>query len=105
MKDSGAARLEARGDGVYALCGSIDFRNARALHASGVLLLAAHQAPQALVIDCAGVTHANSAALAVLIDWLACARRRGRSLQYASLPEHLRAVARMSEVEDLIEPA
>jgi phospholipid transport system transporter-binding protein len=45
---------------------------------------------------------ADSAGLAVLLDWLSAAKRAGRSLRYAHLPEDLVALARISEVDELL---
>jgi len=45
----------------------------------------------------------DSAGLAVLLDWLGAAKRRGRTLRYTHLPADLTALARISEVEDLLE--
>jgi ABC-type transporter Mla MlaB component len=39
----------------------------------------------------------------VLLDWLAFARGSGRSMHFESLPEQVRAIARISDVLDLLE--
>jgi ABC-type transporter Mla MlaB component len=39
----------------------------------------------------------------VLLDWLALAKGDGRSLRYVKLPEGLIALARISEVEELLQ--
>jgi phospholipid transport system transporter-binding protein len=56
-------------------------------------------------VDCAGVTRADSAGLAVLLDWLAWGRRKSRALSLTNLPESLIAIARISEVDELLQPA
>jgi len=38
-----------------------------------------------------------------LLEWLSVARRAGRSLRYAQLPEGLAALARISDLEELLE--
>jgi phospholipid transport system transporter-binding protein len=45
---------------------------------------------------------ADSAGLAVLLDWLSAAKSAGRSLRYAHLPQELVALARISEVDELL---
>ncbi|HEY8510199.1 MAG TPA: STAS domain-containing protein, partial [Steroidobacteraceae bacterium] len=57
---------------------------------------------QSFEVDCSGVGAADSAGLAVLLDWLAFAKSRGRHIHYVGLPEELLALARISEVEDLL---
>jgi phospholipid transport system transporter-binding protein len=48
------------------------------------------------------VTEADSAGLAMLVDWLAWARGAGRSLELVGTPQRLRALAAISEVDDLL---
>jgi phospholipid transport system transporter-binding protein len=55
-----------------------------------------------LVIDCAGVSRADSAGLAVLLDWLGWARRKSRTIRPENLPQSLVAIAKISEVDGLL---
>jgi len=55
-----------------------------------------------IVVDCAGVTRGDSAGLAVLLDWLAWGRRRSRAVSLQNLPAPLVAIARISEVDELL---
>ena len=48
------------------------------------------------------VTSADSAGLAVLIEWLSVAGERGGTLAFEAVPAQLRAIARISDVEELI---
>ena len=56
-----------------------------------------------LEVDCSGITHSDSAGLAVLLDWMAVMKREGRPLCFASLPSGLLAVARISGVEEMLQ--
>jgi phospholipid transport system transporter-binding protein len=56
-----------------------------------------------LEIDLAGVTAADSAGLAVCLVWLARAERDGRELRFANLPASIRSLARISDIESVIE--
>ena len=56
----------------------------------------------AIEVDLTGVKRADSGGLALLIDWLAWARRTHRELSYASLPTAVRSLARLSDVEALL---
>ena len=94
-------RLAAQGDGALAACGPLTFAGARAARRLGLQALT-RATREALQIDCAQVTAADSAGLAVLLDWLAVAKRSGRSLRFAHLPEGLLALGRISEVEQLL---
>ena len=95
---SAACSLVAAGDGRYALSGTVGFRTARGLLTTGQALLGG-----AAVIDLAGVTATDSAGLALLVCWLAEARAAGRSLRYEHVPAQLRAIARISDAEALLD--
>jgi phospholipid transport system transporter-binding protein len=81
--------------------GELTFATARNARELGVLVLQGSRAER-IVIDCAGVTRADSAGLAVLLDWLAWGRRRSRPVSLHNLPASLLAIARISEVDELL---
>ncbi len=95
-----AVRLESR-DGGFALHGPLTFATAR--RARETLLRALESGQGGLVIDCAGITRSDSAGLAVLLDGLAAARRRGRSLRLLQLPEGVLSLAAISDVRELLQ--
>lgn len=57
-----------------------------------------------LELDCSGVSAADSAGLAVLVDWLAWARHAGRTLHLRGVPAKLIDIARISELDTLLVP-
>jgi phospholipid transport system transporter-binding protein len=84
----------------YRLEAPLRFANVSTLRHLGLDLIGAAGAE--LTFDLSGVPAADSAGLALLIDWLAQARARSKTLHYAQPPEALRALARLSDVEPLI---
>ena len=82
--------------------GPLTFASARSARELGIEAIDA-AADGALVIDCQGVTISDSAGLAVLLDWLAAARAKGRTLRFTHLPQGLAALGRISEVNELLE--
>jgi len=96
ITQSGAGRVMVRGD--------LTFATARQAREIGVRALGGAGAGRILV-DCAGVTRADSAGLAVLLDWLAWGRRHGREVTLENLPASLVAIARISEVDGLLTAA
>lgn len=100
--DGGAFRLAAGESGTLSAQGPLTFASARRASEQGAALLAQAAAGK-LEIDCRGITASDSAGLAVLLEWLSVAKRAGRSLRYAQLPQGLSALARISEVEELLE--
>jgi len=87
--------------GRVVVTGELTFGTAREARQIGILVLESSQA-QRIVVDCSAVTRADSAGLAVLLDWLAWGRRRSRPLSLQNLPEALVAIARISEVDGLL---
>lgn len=53
-------------------------------------------------VDLSRVTEADSAGLAVLVEWLATARLRGTTIRYEGIPAQIIAVARLTDLEDLL---
>ena len=87
--------------GRMVVTGELTFASARDARQLGVMVLESSSAGR-VVVDCSGVTKADSAGLAVLLDWLAWGRRNSREVTLESLPEALIAIARISEVDGLL---
>jgi phospholipid transport system transporter-binding protein len=100
---AGGFALEAGTGGALAARGPLTFATARVARLAGIAVLAAAPAQPALVMDLAGIDTADSAGLAVLIDWLATAKATGHALRFVGLPRDFAALARISEVEGLLE--
>ena len=56
-------------------------------------------------VDLAGVGELDSSALALLLAWLREAKRLGRELTYANLPQGLTTIARLYGVAELLPAA
>ena len=52
--------------------------------------------------DFAAVTESDSAGLALLLEWLRLARKVGQQIRFGHVPEQIMALARISEVDDLL---
>lgn len=99
---TGSFTLVAGEGGRLAARGPLTFATAREARELGRRALQ-DGAEERVVIDCGAVSAADSAGLAVLVDWLALAKAAGRSLRFVHLPEGLAALGRISEVESLLE--
>ncbi|MCB1733865.1 MAG: STAS domain-containing protein [Gammaproteobacteria bacterium] len=53
-------------------------------------------------IDLAGVTGADSAGLALLIEWMRELRRRQHTAHFSHIPDALRVIAELSDVDSLL---
>lgn len=81
----------------FALTGDLKAGDVAQLYAQGLRDFAASDAP--IRIDLGGVGTADSAVLAMLVEWAAWARRHERSLEFRAVPERLRALAALSDVD------
>jgi phospholipid transport system transporter-binding protein len=102
--------LHREAEGRYRLDADLTFATVAALRPQGLAALAGAvataAAPAAAVsFELGAVRQADSAGLALLVDWLAAARDRGVRLGFAGLSPELRALARLSDVEELLIPA
>jgi phospholipid transport system transporter-binding protein len=98
---AGTVTVVESATGHYAVRGALSFATARSALAAGIAAFASSRA-QTVEVDLSGVDVSDSAGLAVLIEWLAWARRKGRALRFAAVPEELRTIARISELEALL---
>jgi phospholipid transport system transporter-binding protein len=89
--------------GVYRLEDALTFATVPKLRQPGLDLIAAAAGDVQFDLECVPLT--DSAGLALLIDWLAEARARQRTLRYLKVPEALSELARLSDVDALIEPS
>jgi len=99
---SAPAEVVTVGADRLAIRGALTFATARLASAAGLRAIGA-TAARRLEVDFAAVTAADSAGLAVCLVWLAKAQRDGRELRFTNLPAHIRSLARISEIDSLIE--
>ncbi len=88
-----------QGEGRFALKGAMSFTTAHNILKQSERLFAGHPA---IEIDLAGVGKADSAGLALIIEWKAQAATSDAAIRFSNVPEGLLAIARTSEVHDLI---
>jgi phospholipid transport system transporter-binding protein len=98
---NGAARggfAAADGGARWDYAGTLTFENAEAVLTSARAL----PLPSRGVADLAGLSHADSAALAVLFALRRRAAAEGTSLTFTSVPESLVSLARVYGVDELV---
>lgn len=83
-------------NGVLEVRGALTFSTVQELLAPGVEALARHEDA---TVDLAAVGRADSAGLALLVEWLRAARRRGARVRFANPPAQLRAIAGTSGLD------
>ncbi len=91
--------LKATGEGNFSLSGEMSFDNA-----DRILKLSERQfnSHDVINVDFSSVTKADSAGLALLLEWKLQARQRGAEIHFTDLPESVVAIARTTEVDHLL---
>ena len=91
--------LTDEGDGRFNLSGEMSFRTAEKI-------LRASEGPfdqhTRIEVDLSGVEKADSAGLALLLEWITWANHTVREIRYASMPERILAIAKTTEVDHLL---
>ncbi len=95
-----AGVLRDGGGGRYCLEGEVTLATVTGLRGAGLQAFAHARGP--IEVDLSRVGRADSGALALLVDWLAWARSAHRVLKFSAPPAALLALARLSDVEDLL---
>jgi len=91
--------LQDLGEGRFALSGEMTFETAERI------LLASEEPFEQhtrIEVDLAAVTKADSAGLALLLEWITWANHTVREIRFLSMPERILAIARTTEVDQLL---
>ena len=93
------ARFTDRGDGNWLLEGELSFATVpTVLHHAGVDMRGA----DSIRVDLKGVTRADSAGLALLVEWLRESERAGVPISFINVPVQLLSIARVCGLEDIL---
>jgi phospholipid transport system transporter-binding protein len=83
---------------------ALTFETARRVCEAGVACFIRDGSPT-IVVDCSAVPNADSAGLAVLIEWRRWAHQHGRHLKFPNLPGQISAIAHLSEISEVLADA
>lgn len=84
---------------VHAVSGPLTFDSVPALYAASRAWFAGKDA---MTIDLADVSTADSAGLALLIEWLRAARKTGAPLQFSNIPSQMLELIRVNGLQDTL---
>jgi phospholipid transport system transporter-binding protein len=84
------------GDGLVKLDGVLDLSSVNSLKKQTISLF---NGPSEIQFDLSAVVKSNSAALALLLEWLKLAEKNRKTLSFINIPEHLREMARVYGIE------
>jgi phospholipid transport system transporter-binding protein len=95
----GKFELKDLGEGRFALSGEMTFETAERILLESEEPFEQHTR---IEVDLSGVTKADSAGLALLLEWITWANHTVREIRFLSMPERVVAIARTTEVEQLL---
>ena len=87
------------GDGHFAVRGDLTFRTAGIALEESKELFADHSI---LEVDLGGVNRADSAGLALLLEWVNWAKNYVREIRFRNVPDEILSMAQISEVDDML---
>lgn len=91
--------LEDLGGGRFALKGRMSFDTAAGILRESEALFEQHTL---LTVDLSGVTHTDSAGLALLLEWITWANHTVREIRFDGMPAKIDAIAKTTEVDNLL---
>lgn len=91
--------LEDLGGGKFAITGEMTFGTCGSILRQSEDKFEEHTR---IEVDLSGVTETDSAGLALLLEWITWANHTVREIRFLDTPKKIDAIARTTEVEDLL---
>lgn len=91
--------LQDAGEGSFLLSGEMTFATAEQILQKSEAPFEAHTS---IEVDLTGVTSADSAGLALLLEWVTWANHTVREIRFVGMPERVLAIAKTTEVDGLL---
>lgn len=88
------------GDGRFELSGDMSFETAERILVESEEPFEQHTR---IEVDLSGVSNADSAGLALLLEWITWANHTVREIRYVDMPERVLAIAKTTEVDSLLD--
>ncbi|MGA2654575.1 MAG: STAS domain-containing protein [Gammaproteobacteria bacterium] len=94
--------LNKANDNEWVLQGPLNVRTIRRIWREGYDLLEKTQAKQ-ITLNLQDLTQSDSASVALLIDWQRYAKQHGKTLRLHHVPEKMREIIRLSNLQNILE--
>lgn len=88
---------------VAAISGDLDFSNVMSIYQQSQKLFAAAQAE--IIFDFGALKTTNSAALALIINWMRLAKKQKKNIQFRNLSNDIMSLAKSSGLDKVIAQA
>ena len=83
----------------FVLSGDLDFQNVLSVFEKG---LKQFNSQRELVFNFAGLKTSNSAAIALMVEWLKRAKQQNKSIQFRNVSPQLQSIAKVAGLEKII---
>ena len=93
-------RFEPSGDGCYVLSGKLTFATVPQIYTQSNTLLDNNSS--SLTLDLQGVTHTDSAGLALMMEWMRTAQRQEKEIHFKNVPAQMLSIARLSGLDTIL---
>jgi len=97
--DSGNVQIKPVAGGGFLLSGELTFETIPSVWRTSSALLSE---PGDITFDLQGISHTDSAGLALLIDWMRTARGLNKRIAFKNIPAQMLAIATVSGLEDIL---
>ena len=95
------AGIKVEGDVLY-VSGDLDFNNVMSVYRDSINAI--RRSSLIVTIDFSCLHSANSAALAIIINWMKLAEKSGTSICFRNMPVDIISLAKSSGLDKLIQP-
>lgn len=94
--------LTQQSPSLWSLQGNVNVNTITAIIEPGYKMIKAAPAGQPLTLDLSGVNEADSASVALLIDWLRFAKKQNKTLAFSNLPVKMKDIIKVSNLDKIL---
>ena len=91
--------MRSGADGRLVIAGELSFETVVRVRGEAEPLL---ERAAEIQIDLQGISRSDSAGLALLVEWMRAAKRRGKPIQFLNIPQQMLAIARVSSLDQVL---
>jgi phospholipid transport system transporter-binding protein len=91
--------FKEEGDGRFRISGKLEFETVSAAYFQSMTMFSPYSE---LELDLSGVTDADSAGLALLLEWVHWAKPSAREVRFKNVPDQIQSIAKISEVDGIL---
>lgn len=93
--------LESTSPTQWRLKGKLNVETINQILAPGHAMIDAVPASAGLILDFSEVKHADSASLALMLDWMRYAKRQNKQIDFVNITEKMKQIIRVSNLGDV----